>query len=172
MPFVAVSPFVLPLGIKEQGDHVYGAELVPRLGMCDIHAEIRNLLDNHWFPIEQLNSSEFNFISLFHVLKLFRFYFSNFLSLLSELLLFYCLACFVLPSPASPGQNVTARKGSGESCSPRKGSIKDRFEWPRYKPLQYRDIATSPCDLFWFLIIPFHKKGIFVCFSNIQTKFS
>lgn len=56
MPFVAVSPFVLPLGIKEQGDHVYGVymytfvyntKLVPRLGMCDVHAELRNLLDNH-----------------------------------------------------------------------------------------------------------------------------
>jgi len=35
-----------------------------------------------------------------------------------------------------------------------------------------RDIAAFPHDLLWFLIIPFHKKVIFVCFPNIQAKLS
>lgn len=48
-----------------------------------------------------------------------------------------------------------------ESCSPRKGSSKDRWEWPSYKPLCYGDITTFPHDLVWFLVIPCHSKFVF-----------
>lgn len=90
-----------------------------------------------------------NLISLVYFMpkSFLPFFFSSCLSLLSELLLFGCL----LPSPASPGQNIIAKKGSGESCSPRKGSIKHRLEWPRYKPLCYRH-----CNLSSWLVLVFN----------------
>lgn len=119
-------------------------KLVLRLGMCVMlilkFTTLQAVIDS-----QSNNSSTFNFTSLFHVEKLFAFFFSSFLGLLSELLLFCCL----LPSPASPGQNIIARKGSGESCSPRKGSIKHRLEWPRYKPLCYRHYNLSS----WLILV-------------------
>lgn len=87
MTFLALLSLALSLGIREQGDGVYSAKSVLRLGMCKGDAEIHHLPDNHCFLIEQLNSSRFNFTSLFHFLKLLGFILVIFLA---YYLSYYC----------------------------------------------------------------------------------
>lgn len=147
MPFLAKDTTSCPCTWHQRTRRLCKlCKLVLRLGMCVMlmleFTTLQTVIDS-----QSNNCSRFNFTNLLHVLKLFAFYLSSFLGLLSELLLLCCL----LPSPASPGLNIIARKGSGESCSPRKGSIKDRLEWPRYKPLCYRH-----CNLPSWLILVFN----------------
>lgn len=124
MPFLAEDTTSCPCAWHQRTRRLCKlCRLVLRLGMCVMlmleFTTLQAVIDS------QLNShSKFHFTHLSHVLKLFAFYCSSFLGLLSVLLQFCCL----LLSPASPGQDIIARKGSGESCSPRKGSIKDRLE--------------------------------------------
>lgn len=124
MPFLAKDTTSCPCTWHQRTRRLCKlCKLVLRLGMCVMlmleFTTLQSVIDS-----QSNNCSRFNFSNLLHVLKLFAFYFSSFLGLLSELVLFCCL----LPSPASPSLNIIARKGSGESCSPRKGSIKDRLE--------------------------------------------
>lgn len=117
--------------------------------MADSRAEIHDFPHSQWR--EQLHSNKF--ASLQHTSKLYIFYFSCFLGLLSEL---RCTVCLVFHHHLL--LQVRAGEGS-ESWSPRAGLSKDRLERPRCKPLCYGDIAAFSHDLFWALIIPFHQKG-------------